>query len=338
MLQPPDPGDGEMDQSRHPDETATPPETPNNPLYEWHTVVNGKYIPVSKLNTSNAGAVMRRTQVIIRPRNGLQLNAIGTVALARALSKTVQAPKEISSAWTVIIEPNQNIGITTQLKGVIHQIPQGTTEDELRDQIRADGYNVIQARMLGRSTSAVITFEGKTLPHHICYWGAYVRCYPYRRSTLLCHVCRKMGHRADVCPNSSEGACGEHSTGSKACNQRYRPPVKLKQTTDDKASTTGTRKTGLETETGQRHRSSTTRDGPGWRQRTASRIQTKIPVRNQARPEGGPRAAIIIEEPWSEGTVLAPTTTSSAERFATAATGALETGALDFGAPTTALR
>ncbi|KAH9384320.1 hypothetical protein HPB48_026313 [Haemaphysalis longicornis] len=249
-------------------------------------------------------------KVIIRPRNGLQLNAIGTVALARALSKTVQAPKEISSAWTVIIEPNQNIGIVStphaqaalylknlravdingqmcevtaylaapdnSIKGVIHQIPQGTTEEELRDQIRADGYNVIQARMLGRSTSAVITFEGKTLPHHICYWGAYVRCYPYRRSTLVCHVCRKMGHRADVCPNSSEGACGdcgekhnpqqlctpkcaicqgEHSTGSKACNQRYRPPVKPKQTTDDKTSTTGARKTGLETETGQRHRS-----------------------------------------------------------------------------------
>ncbi|KAH9373055.1 hypothetical protein HPB48_019561 [Haemaphysalis longicornis] len=255
MLQPPDPGNGEMDQSKPPDETAAPPETPKNPLYEWHTVVNGKYIPVSKLNTSNGGAVMMSSRqpllprdehkVTIRPRNGLQLNAIGTVALARALSKTVQAPKEISN---------------NSIKEVIHQIPQGTTEEELRDQIRADGYNVIQARMLGRSTSAVITFEGKTLPHHFYYWGAYVRCYPYRRSTLVCHVCRKMGHRADVCPNSSEGACGdcgekhnpqqlctpkcaicqeEHSTGSNACNQRYRPPVKPKQTTDDKTSTTG---------------------------------------------------------------------------------------------------
>ncbi|KAH9366920.1 hypothetical protein HPB48_000780 [Haemaphysalis longicornis] len=183
MLQPPDPGDGEMDQSKPPDETATSSEALKNPLYEWHTVVNGKYIPVSKLNTSNAGAVIRSCRqpllprdehkVIIRPRNGLQLNAIGTVALARGLSKTVQAPKEISSAWTVIIEPNQSIGIVSTphaqaalylknlpavdingkmcevtaylaatdnlIKGVIHQIPQSTTEEELRDQIRVDG-------------------------------------------------------------------------------------------------------------------------------------------------------------------------------------------------------
>ncbi|KAH9361445.1 hypothetical protein HPB48_003881 [Haemaphysalis longicornis] len=130
--------------------------------------------------------------------------------------------------------------------------------------------------MLGHSTSAVITFKGEPLPHHIFYWGAYGRCYPYRRSPLVCRVCRKVGHWADVCPNSPEGECGdcgekhnpqqlcrpkcaichrEHSTGPKACNQRYRPPVKTKQTTDDKASTTGTRKTGLETETAQRHRS-----------------------------------------------------------------------------------
>ncbi|KAH9371129.1 hypothetical protein HPB48_014890 [Haemaphysalis longicornis] len=129
--------------------------------------------------------------------------------------------------------------------------------------------------MLLHSISAVITIEGQTMPHHICYWGAEVRCYPYRRSTLVCRVCRKMGHRAGVCPNSPEGECGdcgekhnpqqlcsskcaicqgEHSTGPKACNQRYRPPVKPTQTTHDNTSTTGTRKAGLETETG-RHRS-----------------------------------------------------------------------------------
>ncbi|KAH9378844.1 hypothetical protein HPB48_023090 [Haemaphysalis longicornis] len=90
----------------------------------------------------------------------------------------VQAQKDISSAWTVIIEPNQNIGIVStpdaqaalylknlrpvdineqmfevtaylaapdnSIKGVFHQIFQGTTEEELRDQIRADGYTVIK--------------------------------------------------------------------------------------------------------------------------------------------------------------------------------------------------
>ncbi|KAH9370819.1 hypothetical protein HPB48_000128 [Haemaphysalis longicornis] len=153
----------------------------------------------SRLNSSREPLLPRdKHKIIIRPRNGLELNAIGTVALTWALSKTVQTPKEIPSAWRVIIEPNQNIGIVrtpdaqaalylknlravdingqmcqvtaylaapdNSIKEIIHRIPQGTTEEELRDQIWVDGYNVIQARIIGHSTSAAITFEGKPPP------------------------------------------------------------------------------------------------------------------------------------------------------------------------------
>ncbi|XP_077513017.1 uncharacterized protein LOC144124249 [Amblyomma americanum] len=68
------------------------------------------------------------------------------------------------------------------LRGVIHGPAPKTTSEELKAHIRlrTQGVRVITARMLGNSSTALITFDGPTLPKFVIYHSSEYRCHPYR--------------------------------------------------------------------------------------------------------------------------------------------------------------
>lgn len=131
------------------------------------------------------------------------------------------------------------------VRGVIHGIEAGTTEEDLADLISTTGPTILHARMLGRSTSALITFDGPHVPFYVKFGSTYTRCRPYRRSVQFCSACGDLGHRQDVCPHPEKNTCklcGEenpqpghscqpkcklcdlpHETAGKECKKRLRP-------------------------------------------------------------------------------------------------------------------
>ncbi|KAH6932906.1 hypothetical protein HPB50_010636 [Hyalomma asiaticum] len=56
------------------------------------------------------------------------------------------------------------------VRGVVHGITAGTTEERLAD-LAANQCGIMHARMLGKSTSAVITFQGPHVP-----WKIFITC------------------------------------------------------------------------------------------------------------------------------------------------------------------
>ncbi|KAH7943068.1 hypothetical protein HPB52_004885 [Rhipicephalus sanguineus] len=114
---------------------------------------------------------------------------------------------------------------------------------------------ILYARMLGRSTSAVITFEGPHVPFYVKVGCTLSRCRPYRKSVQYCRSCGEIGHRQDVCPNPNDDICdkcGEqnadpnnhkcelkcklcgmpHETASRECRRRLKPappPLRVRE-------------------------------------------------------------------------------------------------------------
>ncbi|KAL1477586.1 hypothetical protein MTO96_035621 [Rhipicephalus appendiculatus] len=111
--------------------------------------------------------------------------------------------------------------------------------------IRTQNVEIIHARMLGDSKTAVITFYGTFVPKYVYYQGGELACYPYKNTVQVCKICQQVGHRTDVCPQPelhvckicgtlepTDGhectphcaTCGEdHLTRDRSCRQRLKP-------------------------------------------------------------------------------------------------------------------
>ncbi|KAL1479727.1 hypothetical protein MTO96_051626 [Rhipicephalus appendiculatus] len=134
------------------------------------------------------------------------------------------------------------------LRGVVHGIPQHTPTETLLGnmRIRTQGVKLLQARMIGDTQSATLTFSGPILPKTVYYYGGELLCHPFRATVQVCKICRDKGHRADVCPNPARQICnvcglenpsaghpcepncascgGAHLTGDKSCTKRLKQP------------------------------------------------------------------------------------------------------------------
>ncbi|KAH9370823.1 hypothetical protein HPB48_007894 [Haemaphysalis longicornis] len=75
-----------------------------------------------------------------------------------------QAHAQTSVTYTVLPYVKHFPGT---VKGVIHGLDPGTTTEQLPYIIASSGPRIVQARMLGKSTSAVVTFEGPHVPFYI---------------------------------------------------------------------------------------------------------------------------------------------------------------------------
>lgn len=89
-------------------------------------------------------------------------------------------------------------------RGVIHQIPANTPSDTLLRNLSAPGYQILAARMMGQTTSALITFQGTYVPTTVRYEYAQIRCYTHRPKVQQCYKCLALGHRQDVCTQPTE--------------------------------------------------------------------------------------------------------------------------------------
>lgn len=226
-------------------------------------------------------------KVVIRPHQGLPLKNISSQGLARAVVEACQN-KIRSDNFILRIKPGSNIAVVSTpekedarmmqniktlningrphpvnayvttgegaVRGVVHGIEPHTSPAVLKAnlRIRTQGVEVVEARMLGDSQSAVITFFGNVIPRYVYYYGGEKACHPYRNATQVCKTCCSVGHRTDVCPQPDlsvcrvcglqdppEGhecspkcaACGEdHPTGDRSCRRRLKP-VRLSKKT-----------------------------------------------------------------------------------------------------------
>lgn len=105
-------------------------------------------------------------------------------------------------------------------RGVIHQIPANTPSDTLLRNLSAPGYQILAARMMGQTTSALITFQGTYVPTTVRYEYTQIRCYTHRPKVQQCYKCLALGHRQDVCTQPTERCpeCGfQNKSGAHNC-------------------------------------------------------------------------------------------------------------------------
>ncbi|KAH7950197.1 hypothetical protein HPB49_020856 [Dermacentor silvarum] len=131
-------------------------------------------------------------------------------------------------------------------KGIVPGLEPGTPSHMLVEELQASGIQILQARMMGQTNIALVTFEGLRVPRFVRFLGAELRCYPHRPRQPVCKTCLKLGHRADHCPTPDVTICeqcgienptpshpcsprckscgGDHPTTEPKCPQRQRQP------------------------------------------------------------------------------------------------------------------
>ncbi|XP_077544511.1 uncharacterized protein LOC144156621 [Haemaphysalis longicornis] len=67
-------------------------------------------------------------------------------------------------------------------RGVIHGLDPDTTNEALGDLLQANRPQLIHARLMGRTTSALLTFQGPHVPFYVKVGSLLYRCRPFRRS------------------------------------------------------------------------------------------------------------------------------------------------------------
>ncbi|KAG0434506.1 hypothetical protein HPB47_019061 [Ixodes persulcatus] len=97
----------------------------------------------------------------------------------------------------------------------------GMDSAQLLQHLHCRKCTILQARPLGTSGSALITFEGTSLPFRVGLGSFAVRVYPFHRQTHVCDTCHCIGHRSTQCPNSGKArcaTCGAPKHGTDQCS------------------------------------------------------------------------------------------------------------------------
>ncbi|KAH7971448.1 hypothetical protein HPB49_024235 [Dermacentor silvarum] len=107
-------------------------------------------------------------------------------------------------------------------KGVATGIDNETRPDELTH-LRSPQAPILFARVLGKSTAALITFDGLEVPRTIYYYGGELLCRPYRQLSQVCSICLKTGQRADICPTPESTRCKNCAHENPSEDQQCQP-------------------------------------------------------------------------------------------------------------------
>ncbi|KAG0427933.1 hypothetical protein HPB47_025045 [Ixodes persulcatus] len=190
--------------------------------------------------TSSASEMSNKIQIKINSNQNILAVHTEDEETTRALTRVHQLTLGGKSypSYTYLVAPDNSI------KGVIHDVKPGFITEELHDFIRVGNRpQIITARMLGQSSSALITFEGRKLSSYVIYSASRQRVLPYRPPRQICARCLREGHRGNVCPTQSIRVCtqcatqnptpdhactpkcllcdGQHPTGDKMCQRCY---------------------------------------------------------------------------------------------------------------------
>ncbi|KAH9379903.1 hypothetical protein HPB48_001001 [Haemaphysalis longicornis] len=209
---------------------------------------NGWHHPLAK------DQQVRATKLILRAGGTLALASHSRISVTQKLGLTAQLAPNESANTTMQVEAMKNIiviithSVTAKEKllrvkqlefsgqlypvsvyhaadrdtcrGVIHQIPANTPSDTLLRNLSAPGYQILAARMMGQTTSALITFQGTYVPTTVRYEYTQIRCYTHRPKVQQCYKCLALGHRQDVCTQPTERCpeCGfQNKSGAHNC-------------------------------------------------------------------------------------------------------------------------
>ena len=141
--------------------------------------------------------------MVIRPREGLNLGAWRTDQVVAAINSACRLSPAERNGITIRLRQDQNLAIVStpnegvavraraitsitidgiqfevqayvampdnSCRGVISGISPDTTTDQLMDCLYARQTNIIYARMMGRTNTAIVTFEGLLFPYFINY-------------------------------------------------------------------------------------------------------------------------------------------------------------------------
>ncbi|KAM7305152.1 uncharacterized protein ISCGN_015052 [Ixodes scapularis] len=95
----------------------------------------------------------------------------------------------------------------TYVKGVIYDLfslTQDRDDHTLNNELESNKIQIVAARRLGKTNTAIITFDGDHLPRSILYGNIYKRVFPYKPKAVVCANCHCLGHKEDICPNSGD--------------------------------------------------------------------------------------------------------------------------------------
>lgn len=200
--------------------------------------------------------------VIYRPRSGLDLSAWPPRLLTQSLATASNIPQqEFFSQVTIQIQTLQNLIVASTpsethaitlsrissvelnsilyellpylkpppdtCRGVIHGLDPGTTNENLPDLLIANEPRLLHSRMLGRTTSALLTFQGPHVPFYVNVGSLIYRCRPFRRTVQFCRLCGEVGHRQDVCPHPDQQVCPGCGAPNPTEDHRCSPVCKL---------------------------------------------------------------------------------------------------------------
>lgn len=179
---------------------------------------------------------------IIRAAGTLHLAEADPLAVHAALGQTAGLIPEEHAAITLEIDSQKNILVATTpcqtaipkllamsalhvnneahlvhayapaergtCRGVIHNVRPGTSPEELMKLLApSPNYTILQARMMGRTHTAIVTFDGTYIPHNVNLGGVIFRCRPHKPKAQQCSKCLGLGHRADICTRSTTSRC-----------------------------------------------------------------------------------------------------------------------------------
>ncbi|KAH7957993.1 hypothetical protein HPB51_028021 [Rhipicephalus microplus] len=87
-------------------------------------------------------------------------------------------------------------------------LPSDYSEDEIISTLRRCNPKLtIGCTTPGSTETILIIFQGKIVPYYVHYDGCALRCRPFRQKVEACTRCRQIGHRQDVCTNTSDTLC-----------------------------------------------------------------------------------------------------------------------------------
>ncbi|KAH7952885.1 hypothetical protein HPB49_002327 [Dermacentor silvarum] len=151
-------------------------------------------IRVTKLPTHTCADV----SVHLRNRNRLAIlktHHIDLVSHLLSVGSIMLAGRIYAVAPYLAAPPNS-------CRGVIHGAAPDTTPEELLRDLDCYQADILLARRMGNTNSALITFAGMHIPFSVCYQRLEFRCRPHKPRAHQSTICLQYGHRTCACPEN----------------------------------------------------------------------------------------------------------------------------------------
>ncbi|KAM7303153.1 uncharacterized protein ISCGN_018661 [Ixodes scapularis] len=164
-------------------------------------------IPRLKVLLNSTNAPTTYTMNLIENANTISVRT-DLEALAAVLEKIVKVDIE---GKKIPVQVFHTYG-ATYCKGAIYDIHtlQEDPQDEILNlELESEKVRVVAARRLGKTNTAMLTFDGEKPPRSVLYGRRYVQVFPYKPKAVTCANCHCLAHKPDICPTATVCAtCG----------------------------------------------------------------------------------------------------------------------------------